>query len=437
MLPAKSFLSWAILPTMAVLLLPHSVSADTVYSTFGPGESFNYGSAVGINDGSSWAVPFVPTRTYTFTQIDIALAGAFPLTIGVDTVHIYLNADSGGLPGAFLDGWELTDLPYAPTPTPYAPTSLVATTNITLFAGTQYWLAAEPQAPETAVDWNLTYTTSTTAFPGAHMSDEPERPWTLTSFPAGQGPPGFDVLGTPIGLVCCLGPLGLGFLQGLNVTAGPITPPPGTPVEMTLGLVDLKGNPVVPSLTTTLSAGQTATLNFNADTLIKQPGERLEVIPVVTAGPNGPPAAFQASVEVFDEITQFGTLLLRGQTAPSGAPVFDRQSLAGEQTIRVNLSAFPPTPCIASVSFNDASTGQALAPAMPVNLSPGQSTSVDLNAKTLFLRFGQRIEVVPQVVLMPPITTGPPLTVACQATVEVFDNRTGRTSTYQVGGSEQ
>jgi len=298
-------------------------------------------------------------------------------------------------------------------------------------------VAVMPQALEAQAAWNLTNTTSTTVFPGAHMGDTPERPWTLTSFPVGQGPPGFDVLGTPRGRICCLGPLGLGFLQGLRLVAGPITPPPGTPVETTLGFVDLKGNPVGPTMTIPLTVGQTATLDFPADTMIKHPGERLEVIPVVTAGPNGPPALFQASLEVFDEITQFGTLLLRGQAAPSGAPVFDRQSLVGEQTIRVNLSAFPPDPCIADVIFNDARSGKALAPATPVNLTQGQSTSVDLNGKNLFLKFGQRIEVVPQVVLMPPITTGPPLPVACPATVEVFDNRTGRTSTYQVGGSEQ
>ena len=62
--------------------------------------------------------------------------------------------------------------------------------------------------------------------------------------------------------------------------------------------------------------------------------------------------------------------------------------------MRVNVVAFPPDPCIGQVSFTD-KNGNPIGSTLPVNLSPGTGTSLDLNADTLRLRLGQSIEVQP------------------------------------------
>jgi hypothetical protein len=57
--------------------------------------------------------------------------------------------------------------------------------------------------------------------------------------------------------------------------------------------------------------------------------------------------------------------------------------------------------------------------------------SFDLTAETVGLKIGQEMDVQPMVTLALPITAGPPITPICQATVETFDDLTGRTETYQ------
>ncbi|HEV3420011.1 MAG TPA: hypothetical protein VG075_06890 [Candidatus Acidoferrum sp.] len=88
-----------------------------------------------------------------------------------------------------------------------------------------------------------------------------------------------------------------------------------------------------------------------------------------------------------------------------------------------------PDQCVAQFGFND-KNGNPLNPPSVVNLSSGTGTSVDLNANTLGLRLGQRIEVQPVLTV-----TAPPAAVAmnsvCNASAEVFDHLTGRTWSHQ------
>jgi hypothetical protein len=57
-------------------------------------------------------------------------------------------------------------------------------------------------------------------------------------------------------------------------------------------------------------------------------------------------------------------------------------------------------------------------------------TSIDLNADTLSLRLGQRIEAQPTLTVTAP-AAAVPLNSVCQASSQVFDHFTGRTWTYQ------
>jgi hypothetical protein len=61
---------------------------------------------------------------------------------------------------------------------------------------------------------------------------------------------------------------------------------------------------------------------------------------------------------------------------------------------------------------------------------------VDLNADSLGLKLGQLIEVLPTVSVTQQVVGAAPTNSYCQASVQVFDNRTGRTWTYQAGERE-
>jgi hypothetical protein len=91
--------------------------------------------------------------------------------------------------------------------------------------------------------------------------------------------PAFDVVGTA---EFHFGHYGVGLGQIAHLVVGPVAVPPGVPVEANLALVDINGTNLVPPLTVTLTAGQTAALDFNADALIKAFGQRVEVRPVIT-----------------------------------------------------------------------------------------------------------------------------------------------------------
>ena len=209
------------------------------------------------------------------------------------------------------------------------------------------------------------------------------------------------------------------------MVAGPAVVPPGIPVEANLGFVDLNGNAVGPSSQVTLNPGQAQSLQWIAP--VQEFGQRVEVRPVVTQISTDPSSAtLQASVEVFDVLTGFSTVFAPAPAVQSvsALPQLLPQGLAGGQTMRLNVVAFPPDPCIGQLSFADMN-GAALGPSMPVTLTPGTATSLDLNADALGLKVGQHLEVQPVVSMAPSISAGPPIASACRASVEVFDHLTG------------
>jgi hypothetical protein len=226
-------------------------------------------------------------------------------------------------------------------------------------------------------------------------------------------------------------PIGLSLNQTLRLSlvAGPVTPLPGTPVEVGLGFVDLNGDPIGQSSIVPVVAGQVATLDLNANVLGIRQGQHVEVRPVVNrVGAILPPLKMTA--EIFDSATGIGSVLESGPTVPG--PAFGPQGLTGGQTIRITVIAYPPNPCAGTLSFADRS-GAAIGPTLPVNLTPGQGASLDLNSNMLGLAALQRIELQPMVTLQTPATGS----VACAASSEVFGTITGRTATYQISVAGQ
>ena len=122
---------------------------------------------------------------------------------------------------------------------------------------------------------------------------------------------------------------------------------------------------------------------------------------------------------------------------------FGMIGLAGSQTLRLNINAWPPVPvyppdpiwppnpvCIAQLGFANGSGG-AVGPTKTVNLGAGQGDFLDLNGSTLMANPTPvyppqpiRAEVRPVVTLLPPPGGG---TEACLANAEIVDSFSGFT----------
>jgi hypothetical protein len=237
-------------------------------------------------------------------------------------------------------------------------------------------------------------------------------------------------------------PTGLGRRQIIRIIAGPVRVPPGVPVQVNLGFVDVNGTAIGPQSTEMLTQDQTATLDLNADAL--QLRGRTLVRPVVTVvNPDGLPSIAAGSTpgvfipegtEVFDATTGVSRVLYPGDTAFAAHPTFAFQGLASGETMQLIVSAFPNTGCSATLGFTDIN-GNPVGSTKQINLQPGQSDSLELHAATLGLAPGQRAEIQP-LVNSAMSSTAVSINSACQATAEVFDTLTGRTWMYQAGARQ-
>jgi hypothetical protein len=88
------------------------------------------------------------------------------------------------------------------------------------------------------------------------------------------------------------------------------------------------------------------------------------------------------------------------------------------QTLQINVVAFPPGPCIATLGFQDVN-GNPLGTTLNVSLQAGESASLALNGNTLTSVLGKRVEVQPTVALAAGVAS------QCNASAEVFDNLLG------------
>jgi hypothetical protein len=439
------------------LLLPNVTRAQTVlYSTFGPDYAVDDGwnifgfqltappppSNGGPNPttflvANGFTLPGGPlTGRYAFTRLDLGVGFLENRTSefgllgpGPFLFQVQLATDLSGTPGTVLETWTIS----SPTAGSQVFTVLDAI-NLELAGGQPYWvIVSSAGSPFASGGWDLAKQVPANYGPTAGSSNG--SPWFVSDFYQNA----FDIWGKPINLFPP--PQGLAFNQILRtIVAGPVTPPAGGPVEVNVSYTDLSGNAIGPSTESpvTVFPGQSVSFDFPANEYVKHLGQRIEVVPVITAvaNPNGGPSGtVQASVEVLDAFLGFGTVFTRVPAYPPtpAAPTLVPQVLAGGQTMQVNVVAFPGDPCVGQVSFKGPD-GSPRGSITPINLSPGMGTSVPLTAESVGLKHTERMNVQPVVTVTPPIVgTAEVAPSVCQASVEVFDNLTGRTQTYQTG----
>jgi len=100
-------------------------------------------------------------------------------------------------------------------------------------------------------------------------------------------------------------PQGVPYGQTIRITA---LAPPDSSCDALLSFEDSNGNPVGPTKNVKLPPGEMTSLDFNANSLSGQSGQRVEIQPLVTlrntaAGSPGPAYACEGSVEVYSQQT--------------------------------------------------------------------------------------------------------------------------------------
>lgn len=136
---------------------------------------------------ASEAMPFTPSVNATVTSIGVAIS-----YIGGDNeVAVSLNADSGGLPGATLGSFDISNLPGMGE---CCTTEVESIPGVAVTAGTQYWIVVQTTTPSdtTWAAWNENDTNQTSQ-PFAYQNSQQGSGWFATEGILG----GFGVAGTP------------------------------------------------------------------------------------------------------------------------------------------------------------------------------------------------------------------------------------------------
>ncbi len=147
----KSLLTKGFITTLAVMLAltvlltnPLIVEAVEIFSTFGPGNSYDPTNGSGIfgfpSPEQNIAASFTPGSNYLFESADLALL-MYPEG-GGNTSHafdVWLMSDSGGLPNTIIESFLLS--------IPFGSSGIYTVSSAShplLTTGTTYWLAVSP-----------------------------------------------------------------------------------------------------------------------------------------------------------------------------------------------------------------------------------------------------------------------------------------------------
>lgn len=137
-----------IVAALGILTLTTAAHADEIYSTFGPGDTYQNaigwtisGSTSPVGNAYSIAASFSVAQNYNLTSIDVA---SFYVT-GMNSFVYSIVADNAGAPtGSSL--WSLT--------TPISNGINTFGASGSLLAGNTYWLVMEPGNADTWGAWN-------------------------------------------------------------------------------------------------------------------------------------------------------------------------------------------------------------------------------------------------------------------------------------------
>jgi hypothetical protein len=189
--------SGVLLLVVLFLALASPVHADTIFSTLGPGSTWDP-LASPYCLGSCGVPPFVRADPFTvpvgsnydLTQIDVGLT----YFSGTNSAIVEILTDSGGVPGSMVTSaqWTLTGLPAIGTVSSIQPSQTISgITGITLAGGTQYWLAYFPGDPTSDLGVQKDNTGQTATLAASFNGGASWVPFTDT-----QG--ALDVQGTPV-----------------------------------------------------------------------------------------------------------------------------------------------------------------------------------------------------------------------------------------------
>ncbi len=143
--------------TIGLIAFTVAAHAAEIYSTFGPGNSFNNGigwtvsgPTSSVGDAFSVASSFAVTQNYSLSSVDFA---AFHVS-GMNSFTFSIISDNAGLP---------TGSAVFSTSTPVNPGTQSFAATGSLLAGNTYWLVMEPGGPNTWGAWNWNTTGATGA----------------------------------------------------------------------------------------------------------------------------------------------------------------------------------------------------------------------------------------------------------------------------------
>jgi hypothetical protein len=168
--------------------------ADTVFSNFGTSQTYvgnkwwTVGTTIMPPAGTQVvAFPFVPTETATLTGADLALA-AYQ---AVSPLNVFIESNSGGMPGSILDTLTQTGS-YSDYPTTSVVSFDCSGSCSTLDAGTTYWIVGQQSDPANTSFWMYSFGDTGTWY--YNLVNSETGPWTTAT--AGDNISAFDVTGT-------------------------------------------------------------------------------------------------------------------------------------------------------------------------------------------------------------------------------------------------
>lgn len=144
---------------MAALFCSMSATGGVIYSTLGPSNEYDSSSGYFV-DGSNFfnqvmANPFSLSVSTTLADAVLALGN---FAGGNNPVNVYIETDSGGLPGTII-----TQLTQVGTILPFTNgnggglVTFTCSSNCALTAGTPYWLVAQETDSGTEQVWDFAY----------------------------------------------------------------------------------------------------------------------------------------------------------------------------------------------------------------------------------------------------------------------------------------
>jgi hypothetical protein len=156
--------------------------ADTIYSTFGPGQTYGTSSYIigtgeiaGVSFNQLIAAPFIPTETVTLSDAILAMVQNRTST-GAGPVTVFIESSMGGVPGTILDTLtQVGDLTITDVTDAAALLDFTCSSCSVLDAGTMYFLVAYQPDPSTESGWKLASSATGTIYD--NVIGSPTGPW--------------------------------------------------------------------------------------------------------------------------------------------------------------------------------------------------------------------------------------------------------------------